>query len=47
MAMGSPLAINMLTSSCCPVKEQVRTPVKSGSENLCRIVPRLSITEAR
>lgn len=46
MVMGSPQAINMLTASCWPVKEQVRTPARSSSENLSRIVSRLSVTEA-
>lgn len=36
----------MLTASCWPVKEQVRTPARRSSENSSEIVPRLSVTEA-
>lgn len=43
MAIGSQHAINMSTAACWPVKEQVRTPAQRSSENLSRIVPRLSV----
>lgn len=46
MVMGSLWAINMLTPARWPVKEQVRTPAQSSSENLSQNVPRLSVAQA-